>query len=70
MPEDAYRFKPTPEMQEFGQCMAHIIGANIRSCSTVKGEQKAVTLSASPTKAEVVAGIKDANTRATASSTR
>jgi hypothetical protein len=61
MPDDAYRFKPTPEMQDFGQRMAHVIGFNMRSCSTAKGEQKAVTLSASPTKPEIVAAIKETN---------
>ncbi len=61
MPEDAYRFKPTPEMQDFGQRMAHVLTFNMRGCSTAKGEQKNVTVSAAPTKADIQAAIKEVN---------
>jgi hypothetical protein len=61
MPDDNYRFKPTPEMQDFGQRMAHVISFNMRGCSQAKGEQKAVTVSAAPTKAEIQAAMKEAN---------
>jgi len=40
MPDENYRFKPTPDVQDFGQRMSHIIGANIRTCATIKGDQK------------------------------
>jgi hypothetical protein len=59
MPEDAYRFKPTPEVADFGQRMAHIAGANMRTCAALKGEQKTLTLSQSPTKAEILAAMKE-----------
>jgi hypothetical protein len=61
MPDDAYRFKPTPEMQDFGQRMGHVLTFNMRGCSAAKGEQKAVTVSAAPTKAEIQAAAKDVN---------
>jgi hypothetical protein len=61
MPDDAYRFKPTPEMQDFGQRMAHVLTFNMRGCSAAKGEQKAVTISATPTKADIQAAIKEVN---------
>jgi hypothetical protein len=61
MPDDAYRFKPTPEMQDFGQRMAHVLTFNMRGCSAAKGEQKAVTVSAAPTKAEIQAALKEVN---------
>ena len=61
MPEENYRFKPTPEMQDFGQRMAHVISFNMRGCAQVKGEQKAVTLAATASKAEIVAAMKEAN---------
>jgi len=61
MPDDAYRFKPTPEMQDFGQRMAHVLTFNMRGCSAAKGEQKAVTVSAAPTKAEIQAAAKEVN---------
>lgn len=31
MPDENYRFKPTPEMQDFGQRMAHVIVFNRRA---------------------------------------
>jgi hypothetical protein len=61
MPEENYRFKPTPELQDFGQRMAHVVTFNMRACAQLKGEQKPVTFSAAPTKAEVSAAMKDAN---------
>jgi hypothetical protein len=61
MPEENYRFKPTPEIQDFGQRMAHVITFNMRACAQLKGEQKNVTLSATSSKAEIVAAMKEAN---------
>jgi len=61
MPEENYRFKPTPDIQDFGQRMAHIIGFNMRTCAQLKGEQKNVNLSATPSKAEIAAAMKEAN---------
>jgi len=62
MPDDAYRFKPTPEMQDFGQRMAHVITFNVRACAQVKGDMPlALNLSAAPTKAEVAAALKKAD---------
>lgn len=61
MPEENYRFKPTPEMQDFGARMAHIINSNMRGCATAKGETKPLTFSAAPSKAEVLAAMKETN---------
>jgi uncharacterized protein YggE len=61
MPDENYRFKPTPELQDFGQRMAHVITFSMRGCSLVKGEQKNLNFSATPTKAEVTAGMKQVN---------
>jgi hypothetical protein len=61
MPEENYRFKPTPEMQDFGERMAHVVTFNMRGCSAVKGEQKPLMFSMPPTKAEVAAAMKQAN---------
>src|SRR5947209_15065926 len=61
MPDENYRFKPTPEVQDFGQRMAHVIGFNMRACTLLKGEQKNVNLSATPSKTEIVAAMKEAN---------
>ena len=62
MPDDAYRFKPTPEMQDFGQRMAHVITFNARACAQVKGDMPpALGLSQTPTKAEISAALKAAD---------
>ena len=59
MPDGDYRFKPTGEMQDFGQRMAHVIGFNMRACAQLKGEQKNVNLGQTPGKAEVMAALKE-----------
>lgn len=59
MPDENYRFKPTAEMQDFGQRMAHVVGFNLRTCSMVSGMPKNPMVSAAPTKAEVTALIKE-----------
>ena len=61
MPEENYRFKPTPEMADFGARVAHAISFNLRGCATAKGETKPLTFSAAPTKAEVLAAMKETN---------
>jgi len=59
MPEADYRFKATPDVQDFGVRMAHAVSFMMRGCATVKGEQKPLTFSQAPTKAEVQAAMKD-----------
>jgi len=61
MPEENYSFKPSPEMQSFGQRLGHVISFNMRGCAQVKGEQKAVTLSPTSSKADLLAAMKEAN---------
>jgi DinB superfamily len=61
MPDENYRFKPTPDLQDFGQRMAHVINFNMRNCAQLKGDQKSVTLSAMPSKMDIVAAMKQAN---------
>jgi len=55
MPEDAYSFKPTPEMQTFGERMMHIAN-QIRTCSNIKGEPKQAA--AATAKADIVNALK------------
>jgi len=61
MPEENYSFKPTPEMQSFGQRLGHVIAFNMRGCAQVKGEQKAVAVSPTSSKADLLAALKEAN---------
>src|ERR1041385_7416116 len=39
MPEDAYSFKPTPDVQSFGERVAHVAG-QMGTCSSLTGERK------------------------------
>src|SRR5438552_18928807 len=63
MPDENYRFKPMPEMEDFGQRMAHVLSFNMRGCASAQGEQKTVSVSerGTPSKAEVQAAIKEVN---------
>jgi DinB family protein len=61
MPEENYRFKPAPEMEDFGQRMAHVITFSMRGCAAVKGEQKQLKFGTPPSKAEVTAAMKEVN---------
>jgi hypothetical protein len=57
MPEDAYNFKPTPEMQSFGERVAHIAGQT-GTCSGLTGERKPNPAQGKTSKADLVAALK------------
>jgi len=57
MPEDAYSFKPTPELQTFGQRVAHVAG-QIGQCSVLTGERKTTDANTKTAKADLVAALK------------
>jgi hypothetical protein len=57
MPEEAYSFKPTPEMEAFGQRMIHIAN-QIGTCSGMTGERKPNPAAGKTAKADIVAGLK------------
>jgi len=57
MPEDAYSFKPTPEMQTWAQRIAHIAN-QIGTCSAMTGERKTSDANNKTAKAELVAALK------------
>src|SRR5450631_913761 len=57
MPEEAYSFKPTPEMEAFGQRMIHIAN-QIGTCSGLTGERKPNPATGKTAKADIVAGLK------------
>jgi len=59
MSEENYGFKATPEVQTFGQRIAHIADANLRTCAALKGEQKSVGAASKTTKADLVAALKE-----------
>ncbi len=57
MPEDAYSFKPTPELQSFGERVAHVAG-QIGQCSALTGERKPNQATGKTAKADLVAALK------------
>ena len=59
MPEDAYSFKPVPEIRNFGQEVAHVADAQIRICGSVTGEQKTPNAASKTSKADLVAALKE-----------
>lgn len=62
MSEENYAFKATPDVQSFGQRVAHIADSNVRTCAAIKGEQKAVGAAAKTSKADLVAALKESFT--------
>ncbi len=59
MPEDQYGFKPTPEIQSFGERVAHIAVSSIGPCSSMKGERKSIDAKTLKSKADIVSALKD-----------
>lgn len=57
MPEEAYSFKPTPELQTFAQRVAHVAG-QIGTCSAMTGERKTTDANTKTAKADLVAALK------------
>jgi len=58
MPADAYSFKPEAAMRSFGELMAHIADAQIRTCSTINGQAKTPDAASKTTKDDLVAALK------------
>ena len=60
MPAESYDFKPVPEIRSFGELMAHVADSQMRTCSTVNGQQKSAEAASKKTKDELVAALKAA----------
>jgi DinB superfamily len=58
MPAGDYAFRPTPEIETFARRVAHIAGANLRTCAGLKGETKSLDLASKTAKADLVAGLE------------
>jgi DinB superfamily len=59
MPEDQYLFKPTADMQSFGERVAHIAISSIGPCSAMSGSPKTIDGKALKSKSDVVGALKD-----------
>jgi DinB superfamily len=59
MPEESYAFKPVPEVETFARRVAHIAGANLRTCAGLKGEVKSFDFASRTAKAALVAALQE-----------
>lgn len=57
MPEENYNYKPTPDVQSFGERVAHMAG-QIAGCSRLRGEAKQNAATGKTSKADLVAALK------------
>ncbi len=64
MPEEKYSFRPTPEVRTFGEIIGHLADSQYMFCAMAKGEDSPAEqeYEKAATKAELVAGLKAANT--------
>lgn len=59
MPEDAYAFKPTPDVRDFGGWVSHLADAQSNGCPRILGQQPAARPATPPAgKAAIVAYLK------------
>jgi uncharacterized damage-inducible protein DinB len=58
IPDDAYSFKPTPELRTFAAVVNHVSDSQMRTCSAVLGGQKDANAAAKTSKADVVAALQ------------
>jgi hypothetical protein len=58
MPAENYSFKPAPEIETFGQRVAHIAGANLRVCEGINGDDKPFPRLAVTSKLDLVAALR------------
>jgi hypothetical protein len=59
MPDEAYLFKPVPEVETFARRVAHIAGANLRTCAGLRGETKSFDFASRTAKASLVAAFQE-----------
>lgn len=61
MPEADYAFKPTPEVRNFGQLLAHVADANYMICSIASGKTNPApgVEKTKTTKADIVQALKE-----------
>ena len=62
MPAENYSFKPTPEIESFGQRLAYIAGANLFICEGVMGRPVAPRPRTPATRDELTALLKQSST--------
>ena len=61
MPAEYYSFKPSAEIETFGQRVAHIAGANLRVCRGIIGNQNPPVRPSVTSKPELIAALKESS---------
>jgi hypothetical protein len=61
MPAEYYTFKPSPEIETFGQRVAHIAGANLRVCQGIIGNQNPPARLSVTSKPALIAALKESS---------
>jgi len=61
MPAEYYTFKPSPEIETFGQRVAHIAGANLRVCEGINGRRPSNARPSVTSKVELIAALKESS---------
>jgi len=61
MPAEYYSFKPSPEIETFGQRVAHIAGANLRVCQGIGGREQPPSRLATTSKPELIAALRQSS---------
>jgi hypothetical protein len=59
MPDENYSFRPTPEVETFGRRVAHIAGANLRTCAGLNGETRPLASAGKTSKSELVPALQE-----------
>ena len=60
MPEDAYGFKPSPDIRSFAEVISHVVTAQSRTCSAATGASKPVDVAGKTSKSEIVSALEEA----------
>jgi hypothetical protein len=58
MQDSEYGFKPTPDVRNFGQLIAHVADAQTGICGIAKGEPKHGDAATKTTKSDLIAALK------------
>jgi hypothetical protein len=61
MPAEYYSFKPSPEIETFGQRVAHIAGANFRVCEGINGRRNPPGRPSVTSRTELIAALKESS---------
>ena len=59
MPDDAYSYKPSPDIRTFGELIAHVASSQMGTCSAVNGAMRKSDAASKTTKADLVAALKE-----------